>query len=211
MSGSFNRRKHRAGRLVSGDRGLTLVELLVALFIFGIGVISIIQVLPLALNSAQQAENETIAQLLIQRKVEEIKMGLQKVPGDGFDLDGDSTIDVIPALPDAVYYPEVPVGFSDRPNFNWQVKVERVDSGFGTPIPGIKRVTVMVGWGGDRIDNDDDWKDDSANDLNGNGVPDPGEPYVDEEILNELDDDNDGEIDEDVHNYTMNLETILPL
>jgi prepilin-type N-terminal cleavage/methylation domain-containing protein len=211
MSGSFNIRKQINRPIMSGNRGLTLVEMLVALLIFGIGVISIIQVLPLALNSAQQAENETVAQLLMQRKIEEVKMGLQKIPGDGFDLDGDSAIDVIPALPDAAYFPEVPIGFDDRPDFSWQLKVEYVDSGTGVPVPGIKRVTVMIGWGGDRQDNDNDWINDSANDLNGNGVPDPGEPYVDEEIPNELDDDNDGEIDEDVHKYNLNLETILPL
>jgi prepilin-type N-terminal cleavage/methylation domain-containing protein len=90
---------HRTVKRNKTRRGFTLVEVIIALVILGIGLVGVIQLFPMGLRSSARAESGTRAAILAQQIMEGLKAdshdlpiipgdpNLYPIPGNGFDDD----------------------------------------------------------------------------------------------------------------------------
>ena len=100
--------------------GFTLVEIMVALLIFGIGLVALAQVLPRGMEVRDRGRRMTVASQLARQQVETMR-GL---PFNHADLSGGDHVD-----------PQVILNNSYRRR--WTVTED-------TPLPGMKRIEVHV-------------------------------------------------------------------
>ncbi len=70
--------------------GFTLIEIIIALTILGIGLISVLAYLPVALDASKKAADMTTAALIAQKHIEEIKSASYNdiTSADGYDTSG---------------------------------------------------------------------------------------------------------------------------
>jgi prepilin-type N-terminal cleavage/methylation domain-containing protein len=99
----WSERMHRTVKHHRARRGFTLVEVIIALVILGIGLVGVIQLFPMGLRSCARAENGTRAAILAQQIMEALKADshdlpiipgdpkLYPIPGNGFDDDNRRT------------------------------------------------------------------------------------------------------------------------
>lgn len=104
--------------------GFTLIEILIALTILGIGLVSVLGYLPIALEASKKAADLTISTLIAKKYVEEIKSASfdDITAADAYDTAGVYLID------------------SDFGNFSYMIAISN---------PGIantKDVTINVRW-----------------------------------------------------------------
>ena len=102
------------------DRGFTLVEMMIALVLFGVGLMALAQTLPNGLSVRDRARRMSVATNLAQEEMER----LRGLPFAHADLAGGNHID--PTSPIDGAYVRM-----------WTVRD-------GTPAPDMKRVTVRV-------------------------------------------------------------------
>ena len=63
-------------KISTGSRdGFTLIEVILAVAILSLGLLSVVRILPLGIQAQQRAEHLTLAYLLAEEKMEEIKAG----------------------------------------------------------------------------------------------------------------------------------------
>lgn len=142
--------------------------------------------------------------------------------GDGIDNDGDGFVDE--ELPDGLDF-DFPIrpqpgiaflnGFTQRPTQDGLVDEDTI----AAPLPNWRRVEVWITWGGNGID-DDERPDVTRVDKNNRAILGENDPAsgrsrplsygavewgIDEEKLDGIDNDFDGEIDEDVYLYEFKL------
>ena len=198
-------------RIRSSKAGFSLLEIVVAAGLLGLGLLSFVRVFPFGLKVSQRVEDVTRASILAQTMFEGLKadsrdfpiipgdpITLVPLPGDGFDNDGDWGL-----------------AYRTTPSVVDLNNNGRPDSDFD----GYGEATKFQGNG---VDDDGDGVIDDTGDgmraaaggvqnsqahpisymvstfiqPDGNFTYDP-EPYVDEEWANGGDDDRDGLIDED--------------
>ncbi|MCG2711617.1 MAG: type II secretion system GspH family protein [Candidatus Omnitrophica bacterium] len=104
--------------------GFTLIEILIALMILGIGLVSVLAYLPTALDASKKAADITIAALVAQKYIEEIKSASIN------DITFADTFDTA----------EVFINDSDFTGFYYRIDVS------DTGASGTKDVTVDVRW-----------------------------------------------------------------
>ncbi len=204
--------------------GFSLLEVIVAAGLLGLGLLSIVQVFPLGLQVAQRAEDVTKASVLARAMFEGLKadsrdfpvipgdpITLIPLPGNGFDDDNDWALQFR-------NNPEVvDINNNGRPDVDFD--------GFGEPRYLLGNDVDDDGDG--VIDDDGDGMRGSADQANSASMPHQGayrvstfiepdgnfsydpEPFVEEEWCNGLDDDGDGLVDEDCHLATSQQATIL--
>lgn len=185
--------KHRRAR-----RGFTLVEVIIALVILGIGLVGVIQLFPMGLRSSARAENSTRAAILAQQIMEGLKAdshdlpiipgdpNLYPIPGNGFDDDGRADL--------RNNHPANAVDFNRNGKLDMDWDGGYVDAN-GDGIPDF----ASHGWykGDHNRDGDPFYDPESI----------PGVNYgIDEEYADGRDNDGDGKIDED----TMLASNFLP-
>lgn len=101
----------------SGERGFSLVELMVAMTVLGIGVMSLAGLFPLAMNRVGAGDQESRATFHAQAKIEELK----SVAWDDLtELTASDSVDVV----------------YER---NWEVHEDE-------PVMGMKEIEVTVTW-----------------------------------------------------------------
>jgi len=100
--------------------GFTLVEMMIALTLFGVGLMALAQALPNGLSVRDKARRLSVATNLAQEELER----LRSIPFDHADLAGGAHADASNPV-DGAYFR------------NWTVQD-------GNPIPDMKRVTVRV-------------------------------------------------------------------
>lgn len=111
-------------------KGLTLVEVLLALSILIIGILAVIQLFPLGLNMSRLSKNETIAVNLAQAKMEETK-------NNSYDEIKSENRDKVSVNPDSPYYKferKTDVEFANE-------NLEKVESDSG-----LKKIIVTLYW-----------------------------------------------------------------
>lgn len=197
----------------SGRRaGFTLLEVIIAAAILGLGLLSIVQVFPYGIQVSQRSEDLTQATLLAQTIFEGLKVDpvnypiipgapnmIVPLPGNGYDDDENNSS----------FNQE---RFFNRPNpndFN-NNKIPDLDydglpEADGVRYPGLTIRPNGLDDDGDGIPDDDGDSGSSSNAVtraytlraaDGDYFYDP-EPNIDEEYPNGIDDDRDGLIDED--------------
>lgn len=111
------------------EKGIGMVEILIAMLIFGIGISAAIRTLPLSNRAASRSRNLTMATNLAQEKIEE----LMSIPYDDGDLTAGDHVD-----------PDNPL---DRIfTRTWSV----IDN---APVTDMKRIDVTVSYETDNPDN----------------------------------------------------------
>ncbi|MDD3643818.1 MAG: type II secretion system protein [Candidatus Krumholzibacteria bacterium] len=115
--------------MMRSNKGLSLVEIMIAILIFGIGITAAIRTLPVSNRATTRARNLTLATNLAQQKIEE----LMNLPTNDADLTGGAHND-----------PDNPV---DRIFTRTWVVADN------SPIVDMKRVDVTVVWTADGSDN----------------------------------------------------------
>lgn len=121
--------------MLSKKTGFTLIEIITALSILTMGVLSLVSLLTVGLSSFGASQDVTTATLKAQQKLEEIKrnsIGALPAP---------------PALPAKGSFSSA-TQFTDNLRFSWQIAVSYVDDGTGTdtPISGLREVVVRITW-----------------------------------------------------------------
>ncbi len=219
---SNNRDKQRSKQRPLAHRGaFTLLEVVVAAAILGLGLLAIVRVFPVGLAAAQRSEDFTRASLLAKMIYEGLKADDTDFPvvtATGYDVAGNKMLVSCP-IP-------IPGNGSDDDgdwhySFNNPQRRMAVDlNGNGRPdidFDGYGEPTYLLNNGVD--DDGDGIVDDNGDGVfpvnflpsgarslgyalnvvmlqDGNFGYDP-EPYIDEEVCNGIDDDRDGLIDED--------------
>ena len=102
------------------QRGFSMIEALVALVVFGVGMLTLLQLAPRATHSGTQGRRISEAMSLAQDKVEE----LRAMPGESGELSAGTHVDAADLG-----------GFSRR----WLVTDD-------TPISGMRKVEIRVGF-----------------------------------------------------------------
>ena len=105
-------------RIIYSDAGFTLLEVMIALLILTIGIVTVLQVFPVAFNVVMSNQMETQATLLCQEKIEEI---ISK-----------SYIDIITGTTTASLS-------SPFEKFSRETKISDIETG-------LKKVEVIVSW-----------------------------------------------------------------
>ncbi len=79
--------------MIKWKNGFTLIEIIIALAILGIGLVSVMAYLPIALDASKKASNLTRASMVGQRILEEVKLaGLDDIKA----VDGFNTVNYLP-------------------------------------------------------------------------------------------------------------------
>lgn len=178
---------HRTVKRNKTRRGFTLVEVIIALVILGIGLVGVIQLFPMGLRSSARAESGTRAAILAQQIMEGLK-------ADSHDLP------IIPGDPNL--YPIPGNGFDDDNRADLRNNASANAADFN------RNGKLDMDWDGGYVDADGNSIPDSAShgwykgDANRDGDPfyDPefyGALGIDEEYADGKDNDGDGKIDED--------------
>lgn len=188
----------------NGQRAFTLLEMVIALTLLGIGLVGMIQLFPIGLRSSVRAESSTRAAILAQEIMEALKTDdvdlpyipgdpqLYGIPGNGFDDDRRGDPSTNPGLAAAVDFNRngrIDVdwdgGYVDRLKLNDQGQWVPGSDGYrDLLLPPVDRFGAIKG------------------DANQDGDPfyDPestGSLGADEEYADGRDNDGDGRIDED--------------
>jgi prepilin-type N-terminal cleavage/methylation domain-containing protein len=118
----------QAARRVAGDGGFTLVELLVAVFLFGVVMVALTGTFIAAVRSVGDQRLRTTATRVATDRLET----LRGLPFDALDAEVGQTTTTTP---------------DGRP-FTVGTTVTPIDAATGAPVPGgaVKQVTVIVGW-----------------------------------------------------------------
>lgn len=192
--------------------GFTLIEVIVAAAILGLGLLAIVQVFPYGIEVSRRAEDTTKATLLAQSMFEGLKMDpvnypilpgapnvLIPIPGNCYDDDTNNVM----FDPERIY---------NRPDYLYDLNSNRKPDTDYDGLPEADGVPYSV-LQPNGIDDDGDGVIDDTGDsstYSRRGIPrqfanlapdgdyyyDP-EPNIDEEFANGIDDDGDGLIDED--------------
>lgn len=123
-----NRNSRLRPLLRGGNRGFTLVEMMIALVLFGVGMMALAQVLPRGLSVRDKARRMSVASSMAQEEVER----LRNLPFNHADLAGGNHLD-----------PNNPVDNAYRRQ--WTVQDD-------TPVEDMKRVSVTVSFPTDSAD-----------------------------------------------------------
>ena len=117
--------------LALGQRGITLVEVLISLAVLLIGVVAIVYFFPVSLRTASTSEYRTKAAVLAQMKAEEIRR------------DDDTTGTLVDAIRQ-MDRPSEPVTFAQEPNLAYQFSGRTILYEGETPAgdPGVPRVII---------------------------------------------------------------------
>ena len=192
-------------------KGFTLLEVIAAAAILGVGLLSIIQAFPYGIQISQRVEDMTQATLLSQAIFEGLKTdpvnypiipGIDDVliplPGNGYDDDTENVM----------FNPNqqnnVRKGFDINNNRKPDIDYDGLPESDGIKYPGV--LSNGVDDDGDGVVDDDGDSGSSGNAVSmnfsmvakdGDYAYDP-EPNIDEEYSDGLDNDRDGFIDEDV-------------
>lgn len=109
-------------------QGFTFLEVILAVAVLSLGLLSLVRILPLGLRAQNRAEELTLAYLLGQEKMEEIKMRGYLALMEDYAPTGDE-------------HGEGEGEFEDYQGYNWQVKW------WDTDVPGLAKVQVRVLFG----------------------------------------------------------------
>ena len=118
----------RAPRPVTDRRGFTLVEMMIALVLFGVGMMALAQALPNGLSVRDKARRMSVATSMAQEEIER----LRNLPFNHADLDAGPHAD-----------PDNPIANAFRRS--WEVQAD-------TPVTDMKRVAVTVSFVTDSAD-----------------------------------------------------------
>ncbi len=205
--------RHTMSKRSSCQAGFTLLEVIVASAILGIGLLAIVKVFPYGIEVSRRAEDTTKATLLAQAMFEGLKMdplnypiipGLPNmvipIPGNSYDDDTNNTM----FNQSRIY---------DRPATQYDLNGNRQPDKDYDGMPEADGFSNYPNVTPNGLDDDGDGviddNGDSASARNigipryfANAAPDGDylydpEPNIDEEYANGLDDDKDGLIDED--------------
>jgi Tfp pilus assembly protein PilV len=118
------------------DNGFTLWEVMVAMTVLIIGILSLARLFPLAMKVSIAAEQMTIAINIAQAKVEEILyLGYENIPCDGNLVETKRSLSTDPTNPFYYYQRQIACQY-----------VNGDDLSPATEDTGIKKVTVTVYW-----------------------------------------------------------------
>jgi len=126
--------------LLSGERGLTLAEILPALALLSLGLVAMITLLPPAASGIREGEHRSRAIFLASQRLEHVRHTV-----------GRSTPDTDPLVTAHIAFPDEPTLAAPNTAFNRSVRV--VDCGqlqgcSGVNSPGLRQVSVTVGYPG---------------------------------------------------------------
>jgi prepilin-type N-terminal cleavage/methylation domain-containing protein len=128
-TGIFSRLSTKRIRLpLQGDGGFTLVEIMIALLVFGVGIVGLANAFPNGMRTREKARRMSVATFLAKEEVER----LRSLSFNHADLAGGAHTE--PAAAGRTGY-----------NRRWNV----VDN---NPLPGMKRLTVTVSFRSDSPD-----------------------------------------------------------
>jgi len=111
------------------QKGFTLIETMIAIFIITVGIVAVLQMFPLSIQTAKSAEMATVASQLGQEKIEEI------ISKSYADISSESTTTL--SSPFEAYAREVKVTCFD-PNGDGLFP--------DCPDTGIKKIEVIISW-----------------------------------------------------------------
>jgi len=110
-------------------QGFTFLEVILVVALISLGLLGLIRILPLGLEAQKRAEELTLAHLLGEEKMEEIKMrGYEALIGDYTSGDEE--------------YGEGEREFGNHQGYSWQV------NWWNTDTPGLAKVRVKILFGG---------------------------------------------------------------
>lgn len=126
--------------LLSGERGLSLAEILPALALLSLGLVAMISLLPPAASGIREGEHRSRAIFLASQRLEHVRHAV-----------GRSAPDTDPLLSSSTTFPDEPTLAAPHAAFSRSVRV--VDCGqplgcSGVQSPGLRQVSVMVGYPG---------------------------------------------------------------
>lgn len=188
--------RRSARRAAGGEAGLTLLEVILALIILGVGMVIALNIFPQGVKTSERVENQTRARLLAESLLESIKANAAgfphlpegftiPIPGDGIDNDGDW---------DVLVHDQ---NENRRPDRDYD----------GMPQSDVTTWFTAQDTDGDGVpgDNGDGLyqlrPNPNAYNSDGNPFYDP-EDAIDEEFADGIDNDGDGFIDEDTRPAT---------
>ncbi len=118
-----------------GERAFTLLEIIFALAILIIGVVGVLALFPVGLKASKRGGDFTVATLLAQRQMENIKMAGWSVynSNDGWYNWGSPTAQSS--------YPGEST-FPDNPNFSWVAHV----ADLSPAVANLRQVTLSLYW-----------------------------------------------------------------
>lgn len=109
-------------------RGLSLLELMIALAVFAVAFLMLLSVFPTAARAVRQGEDRMVATFLADRRLEELRAA-------DFDL-------LTPSF-QGVDVESINAGVSSAMNYTVQTNVTELE-------PDLKRLRVVVSWNGER-------------------------------------------------------------
>ena len=126
--------------LLSGERGLTLAEILPALALLSLGLVAMISLLPPAASGIREGEHRSRAIFLASQRLEHVR-----------HIVGRSAPDTDPLLTASTTFPDEPTLAAPHIAFSRSIRV--VDCGqphgcSGVQSPGLRQVSVTVGYPG---------------------------------------------------------------
>lgn len=114
------------------SKGLTLIEVIIAIFVLSIGFISVLQLYPLGIKTSRTSYHQSVASAIAQGKIEEI-----------FSKNYDEIVDIPPQKvntnpnsPFYLYTWQANVSFVDPSNNLQEIQTDK----------GIKRIEIVISW-----------------------------------------------------------------
>lgn len=137
-------------RILPDQRGLTLVEVIIAIFLVAAGLVAVMWVIPVATGHIHQSKLKTTAVFLAQQRVEQIKNARWTAVPAADNLGGggsDGSAEVLPQWPDE--------GYNTIPGYGAYKRTVRIidcagtipnpnPCGLPTPNGNVRQVTVTV-------------------------------------------------------------------